>query len=132
MVYIRFTPDPTSDLEDRIKPLIGEIYKQMGRITRDENTDLVEIIYLFYPTPGTKQVQQGIPLTKFSCSVCGKQLANKYNLAYHMRSMHHMEVDGTVIEVEDFACISNRCNYTYEEASTKVYLHSSSTGKLHR
>lgn len=117
MVYIRFNPDPTpehtADLEDRIKPLIGEIYKQMGRITRGENTDLVEIIYLFYPTPATKQLQQqGSTLVKLSCSVCMKQLANKYNLAYHMRTIHRMDVDGNPLDVDDFECTSDRCNYT--------------------
>jgi len=51
-IFIRFNPDHirtcTIDLEDRIKALLDEIEKQIHRIELEENTELLEIIKLFY------------------------------------------------------------------------------------
>lgn len=51
-VYIRFNPDHTknnkTDLEDRIVILMNEIEKQIYRIETENNTELVEIVKLFY------------------------------------------------------------------------------------
>jgi hypothetical protein len=51
-IYIRFNPDYTknnkTDLEDRIVILMDEIEKQIQRIEIEKNTELVEIIKLFY------------------------------------------------------------------------------------
>lgn len=51
-IYIRFNPDDIKsqkiDLEDRIIVLLEEIEKQIIRIENDKNTDLIEIIKLFY------------------------------------------------------------------------------------
>ena len=115
MVYIRFNPDPTpednSDLEDRLKPLIGEIYKQMGRITREENTDLVEIFYMFYPSVSKHANSSNGPLNaSFNCTTCNRPFANKYNLAKHMRHVHR-EVDSEENEPQSYDCISKSCKY---------------------
>jgi hypothetical protein len=51
-IYIRFNPDvirgQTTDIEDRITILLDVIEEQIQRITSEENTELVEIIKLFY------------------------------------------------------------------------------------
>lgn len=51
-IYIRFNPDKTIehkvDMEDRIILLLDVIKKQIERIEKEENTELVEIIKLFY------------------------------------------------------------------------------------
>jgi len=51
-IYIRFNPDITqkdkTDIEDRIDILLKVIEKQIERIEKEENKDLVEIIKLFY------------------------------------------------------------------------------------
>lgn len=51
-VYIRFNPDNTNkqniDIEDRIKVLLDVMEFQIKRIMSEENTELVEIIKLFY------------------------------------------------------------------------------------
>jgi len=51
-VWIRFNPDKTRacdiDLDDRLTVLIKEIEHQIRRIEAEENTELVEIIRLFY------------------------------------------------------------------------------------
>jgi hypothetical protein len=51
-VYIRFNPDNTRtqkvDFEDRLIILLREIERQIQRIELNENTDLVEIIKLYY------------------------------------------------------------------------------------
>jgi hypothetical protein len=51
-IYIRFNPDiirgHTTDIEDRITILLDVIEKQIQRIMSEENTELVEIIKLFY------------------------------------------------------------------------------------
>ena len=51
-IYIRFNPDKTKehkiDMEDRITLLLEVIETQILHITNDENTELVEIIKLFY------------------------------------------------------------------------------------
>jgi hypothetical protein len=51
-IYIRFNPDKTrtekTDLADRIEIVLDTIKYQIQRIEREENTELVEIIKLFY------------------------------------------------------------------------------------
>jgi hypothetical protein len=51
-IFIRFNPDITktqnTDIEDRIVVLLDVIEKQIKRIEKEENTELVEIIKLFY------------------------------------------------------------------------------------
>jgi hypothetical protein len=51
-IYIRFNPDKTKehkiDMEDRITLLINVIDEQIERIKNEENTELIEIIKLFY------------------------------------------------------------------------------------
>ena len=51
-IYIRFNPDHTrynkTDLDDRLEVLLDTIEYQIHRIEREENTELVEIIKLFY------------------------------------------------------------------------------------
>ena len=51
-IFIRFNPDKTQDckvdLEDRISVLLDEIETHIERIYREENTELVEIHYLYY------------------------------------------------------------------------------------
>ena len=51
-IYIRFNPDKTKehkiDMEDRITLLLEVIEQQIDRIIKEENTELVEIIKLFY------------------------------------------------------------------------------------
>ena len=51
-IFIRFNPDITrnqkTDIEDRIVVLLEVIEEQLKRIENEENTDLVEIIKLFY------------------------------------------------------------------------------------
>lgn len=53
MVFIRFNPDPTrrdrSKLHERLPVLLEEIKRQTARILNDENTELLEIHYMFYP-----------------------------------------------------------------------------------
>jgi hypothetical protein len=55
-IYIRFNPDKYTDqgksknpmMETRLKILKAEIMKQISRIENEENTELVERIYLYY------------------------------------------------------------------------------------
>jgi very-short-patch-repair endonuclease len=51
-IFIRFNPDTTrtqkTDIEDRIIVLLDVMETQMKRIYSEENTELVEIITLFY------------------------------------------------------------------------------------
>ena len=51
-IFIRFNPDITknqnTDIEDRIVVLLEVIEEQIKRIEKEENTELVEIIKLFY------------------------------------------------------------------------------------
>ena len=53
MVFIRFNPDPCrghkSKLQDRLPILLQEIKRQTARILNDENTELLEIHYMYYP-----------------------------------------------------------------------------------
>ena len=50
MVFIRFNPDLKDiPLEHKLSVLIEEIYKQIARIERCENSELLEVVYLFYP-----------------------------------------------------------------------------------
>lgn len=53
MVFIRFNPDPTrrdrSKLQERLPVLLEEIKRQTARILNDENTELLEIHYMYYP-----------------------------------------------------------------------------------
>lgn len=97
MVYIRFNPDPTSDdrsdLEDRLKPLMTEIEKQMGRIQREENKEIVEIIYMYYP--GNKGDKRGRGSACFKCEHCGAQFAHKTGLLKHHKSARYcLEMQG--------------------------------------
>ena len=51
-IYIRFNPDNThtqyADIEDRITVLLETMEQQIHRIEEGDNTDLVEIIKLYY------------------------------------------------------------------------------------
>jgi hypothetical protein len=51
-IFLRFNPDQTKtcdvDLEDRLVVLCEEIQKHIDRIERGENTELVEIHWLYY------------------------------------------------------------------------------------
>jgi len=51
-IFIRFNPDITktqnTDIEDRIVVLLEIIEEQINRVEKEENTELVEIIKLFY------------------------------------------------------------------------------------
>lgn len=48
-IFIRFNPDGKGvDIEDKIDKLIETIQEQVERIGKEENTELVEIIRLFY------------------------------------------------------------------------------------
>ena len=50
-IFIRFNPDSNvskTDIEDKLDKLIETMKECIGRIERDENTDLVEIIKLYY------------------------------------------------------------------------------------
>ena len=51
-IFIRFNPDETrndkTDLEDRLEILKGEIESQILRIESETNTEILEIVKLFY------------------------------------------------------------------------------------
>jgi len=48
-IFIRFNPDGKGvDMEDKLDRLVEEVEKQIWRIENEENTELVEIIKLFY------------------------------------------------------------------------------------
>jgi hypothetical protein len=48
-IFIRFNPDGRGvDMEDKLARLIEEVEFQTGRIEREENTELLEIVKLFY------------------------------------------------------------------------------------
>ena len=51
-IFIRFNPDETrndkTDLEDRLEILKGEIESQISRIESGTNTEILEIVKLFY------------------------------------------------------------------------------------
>jgi hypothetical protein len=48
-IFIRFNPDGKGvDIEDKIARLMDEIQIQMERIENEENTELVDIVKLFY------------------------------------------------------------------------------------
>ena len=51
-IFIRFNPNETrndkTDLEDRLEILKGEIESQISRIESETNTELLEIVKLFY------------------------------------------------------------------------------------
>ena len=48
-IFIRFNPDGRGvDMEDKLARLMEEVETQTGRIEREENTELLEIIKLFY------------------------------------------------------------------------------------
>jgi hypothetical protein len=49
-VFIRFNIDCKGlSLETKLNGLIGEMRAQIGRIERGENTELLEVVHLFYP-----------------------------------------------------------------------------------
>lgn len=114
MVYIRFNPDPTptdrSVLEDRLKPLMEEIQRQLDRIQRGENTEIVEIYYMYYPEKSTNQtcVPRGLSV----CPQCAKEFVSKYTLDTHMKRVHQKCLEsGEDIQLEQFRCRSERCPY---------------------
>ena len=48
-IFIRFNPDGRGvDMEDKLARLMEEVEAQTGRIEREENTELLEIVKLFY------------------------------------------------------------------------------------
>ena len=48
-IFIRFNPDGKGvDMEDKLDYLVEEVKTQIERIENEENTELVEIIKLFY------------------------------------------------------------------------------------
>jgi hypothetical protein len=48
-IFIRFNPDGRGvDMEDKLARLMEEVEMQTGRIEREENTELLEIVKLFY------------------------------------------------------------------------------------
>jgi hypothetical protein len=48
-IFIRFNPDGSGvDMEDKLACQIEEVEFQTGRIEREENTELLEIVKLFY------------------------------------------------------------------------------------
>jgi hypothetical protein len=55
-IFIRYNPDKykvnniviNTNIDDRLNELSNEVERQINRIHRDENEDLLEIIYLFY------------------------------------------------------------------------------------
>ena len=48
-IFIRFNPDGRGvDMEDKLARLMEEVETQTARIERSENTELVEIVKLFY------------------------------------------------------------------------------------
>ena len=50
MIFIRFNPDlKGTSLESKLSVLVEEMHKQMERIDRGENSELLEVVYLFYP-----------------------------------------------------------------------------------
>jgi hypothetical protein len=53
MIFIRFNPDLKGiPLEHKLSVLIEEIYKQIARIERCENSELLEVVHLFYRERG--------------------------------------------------------------------------------
>jgi hypothetical protein len=54
-VFIRFNPDGKGvDMEDKLARLVEEIHEQIKRIENEENTELLEVVKLFYPDIVTK------------------------------------------------------------------------------
>jgi hypothetical protein len=52
-IFIRFNPDGKGvDMEDKLARLVEEIYEQIKRIENEENTELLEVVKLFYPGTG--------------------------------------------------------------------------------
>jgi hypothetical protein len=48
-IFIRFNPDlKGTSLEHKLSMLIEETHKQIARIERGENSELLEVVYLFY------------------------------------------------------------------------------------
>lgn len=47
-IFIRFNPDGKGDMVDKLNRLIEEIHFQIMRIQHSENTELLEVIKLFY------------------------------------------------------------------------------------
>jgi hypothetical protein len=47
-IFIRFNPDGKGDMADKLSRLIEEIHFQIMRIQHSENTELLEVIKLFY------------------------------------------------------------------------------------
>jgi hypothetical protein len=50
MIFIRFNPDlKGTSLESKLSVLVEEMHKHMEHIDRGENSELLEVVYLFYP-----------------------------------------------------------------------------------
>ena len=50
-IFIRFNPDGKGvDMVDKLERLIDEVRTQIARIEEDKNTELLEVIKLFYPS----------------------------------------------------------------------------------
>ena len=48
-LFIRFNPDGKGvDMDDKLTRLVEEIHVQMKRIEKEENTELLEVVKLFY------------------------------------------------------------------------------------
>jgi hypothetical protein len=109
MVYIRFNPDPTptdrSVLEDRLKPLMEEIQRQLDRIQRWENTEIVEIYYMYYPEKSTKRQMSSENLT---CPHCQKTYSDKYCLIKHINRVHPDPENETDAK---HTCSSQQCTF---------------------
>ena len=55
-IFIRFNPDGKGvDMEDKLARLVEEISKQIERIENEENTELLEVVKLFYPGAMNKE-----------------------------------------------------------------------------
>ena len=85
-IFIRFNPDKTeknqTDLEDRIYTLIKEIERQILRIEREENIELVEIIKLFYNETSNEDKDMFV----LECEYCKKNFSSKTNLNVHKKT----------------------------------------------
>lgn len=120
MVYIRFNPDPTSDdrsdLEDRLRPLMTEIEKQMGRIQREENQEIVEIIYMYYPENKDDKKQGGV--VSIDCEFCHNQFSSKSSLRLHQKTAKFcLQIQG-----KKSADIATTCPYCSKELANRSYL----------
>lgn len=133
MVYIRFNPDPTtedkSSLADRLPMLLVEIGKQMDRIHREENTDLVEIIYMFYPTNNARNGRgRGRQLINTPgavdgvgshvCTFCSSIFANKSGLNLHLKSAKYC------LALQGKDDTNSKCEYCQKQFTSRINMDS--------